>query len=139
MEENHMSSKKFTEEEMYNLKASPYVLKVSPGAVHFSALFKEKVWNALQLGMAARDAIAGLGIDPEILGATRISGIATTIRSEVRAGKGFRDLYTYDANARDYANIEVKVRYLEQRLAYKEQEVEFLKKIVSLGKGAEES
>jgi len=139
MEENHMSSKKFTEEEMDNLKASPYVLKVSPSAVHFSALFKEKVWNALQLGMAARDAIAGLGIDPEILGATRISGIATTIRGEARAGKGFRDLYTYDANAKDYASIEVKVRYLEQRLAYKEQEVEFLKKIVSLGKGAEES
>ena len=134
-----MASKKFTEEEMNNLRASPYVLKVNPSTVHFSALFKEKVWNALQQGMAARDAIAGLGIDPEMLGATRISGIASTIRSEVRAGNGFTDLYTYDAYAKDYASIEVKVRHLEQRLAYKEQEVEFLKKIVSLGKGAEES
>jgi len=139
MEENHMASKKFTEEEMDDLKANPYVLKVSPSAVHFSALFKEKVWNAMQQGMATRDAIAGLGIDPEILGATRISGIASTIRGEVRAGNGFTDLYTNGTHAKDYASIEVKARYLEQRLAYKEQEVEFLKKIVSLSKGAEES
>jgi len=134
-----MARKSFTEEEMKSLRGSPYVLKVRPSTVYYSVEFKEKVWSALQKGMEARDAVAELGIDPEILGATRISGIATTIRSEVRAGNGFRDLYTYGANTKDGANTEAKVRYLEQRLAYKEQEIEFLKKIVSLGKGASES
>ena len=134
-----MARRNFTEEEINHLRASPYVLEVRPSTVHFSAEFKEKVWNALQLGMAAREAVATLGIEPEVLGATRISGIATMIRNEARAGNGFRDLNTYGAYAKDYTNSEVKVRYLEQRLAYKEQEIEFLKKIVSLGKGAAES
>ena len=30
---------------------------------------------------------------------------------------------------------EAKIRFLEQQLEYKDQEIEFLKKIVSLGKG----
>ena len=134
-----MARKYFTEEEMKHLKTSPYVLKVRPSKVYFSVEFKEKVWSALQQGMEARDAVEELGIDPEVLGASRISGIAGTIRSEVRAGSGFKDRFIHGANAKDYANTEARVRYLEQRLAYKEQEIEFLKKIVSLGEGGSES
>ena len=59
------------------------------------------------------------------------------IRNEVRAGKGFRDLKTYGTYVKDYINPEAKVKYLEQ-LAYKDQEIEFLKKIISLGKWVEE-
>ena len=40
-----MANKKFTEEEMNHLRASSYVLEVSPSIVHFSAQFKEKFWN----------------------------------------------------------------------------------------------
>ena len=36
-----MANKKFTEEEMRHLRASPYVLDISPSIVHFSAEFKE--------------------------------------------------------------------------------------------------
>jgi len=134
-----MAKKHFTAEEMKQLKGSPYVLKVRPSTVYFSVDFKEKVWDALQLGKEVQEAVAELGIDPEILGATRVHGIAATIRSEARAGSGFKDLYSQGANAKGNANTEARVRYLEQRLAYKEQEVEFLKKIVSLGKGESES
>ena len=134
-----MARKCFTEEEMKHLKRSPYVLKVRPSNVYFSVEFKEKVWNALQQGMDAREAVEELGIDPEVLGATRVSGIAAMIRSEARAGSRFKDRFTHSASAKGNANTEAKVRYLEQRLAYKEQEIEFLKKIVSLGKGVAES
>ena len=87
-------------------------------------------------GKASREVILELGIDPDILGVNRVNGLKTMIRNEVRAGKGFRDLKT-SGTYKDFNNPEVKVKYLEQQLAYKDQEIEFLKKIVSLGREGE--
>jgi len=134
-----MARKKFTEDEMNHLRASPYVLDVSPSIVHFSAEFKAKFWNALQLGKNPREAVIELGIDPDILGVYRVMGLKTMIGDEVRAGHGFRDLETYGAYIKDYTNPEVKIKHLEQQLAYKDQEIEFLKKIVSLGREGADS
>ena len=134
-----MARRKFTEEEMNRLKSSSYVLDVSPSIVHFSAEFKSKFWDLIQSGKDPREAIVELGINPDILGETRVNGLKTMIRDEVRAGKGFRDLETYGTYVRDYTNPEVRIKHLEQQIAYKDQELEFLKKIVSLGKGAAES
>jgi hypothetical protein len=128
-----MARKKLTEEEMNRLRASSYVLDVSPSLVHFSAKFKELFWNLILEGKEPREAVIELGIDPDILGEGRVNGLKTMIRNEVRAGKGFRDLETYGTYIKEYTNPEAKIKYLEQQLAYKEQEIEFLKKIVSLG------
>lgn len=129
-----MARKKFTEEEMNHLRASPYVLDVSPSIVHFSAEFKELFWNSVLKGKQLREIVIELGIDPDIIGETRLSGLKIMIRNEVRAGKGFRDLKTFGSYLKDYTDPEAKVQYLEQQLAYKDQEIEFLKKIVSLGR-----
>ena len=83
--------------------------------------------------------LSSSGIDPDILGAYRVSGLKGMIRNEVRAGKGFRDLKTYGSYLKDYTDPEAKVKHLEQQLAYKDQEIEFLKKIVSLGREGAES
>lgn len=129
-----MARKKFTEEEMRILRASPYVLDVSTSIVHFSAEFKEKFWISLQAGKQPVEIVAEHGIDPKMLGETRISGLKTMIRNEARAGNGFRDLKTYQQKINGFMSDDAKIRCLEQQLAYKEQEIEFLKKIVSLGK-----
>lgn len=129
-----MANKKFTEEEMNHLRASSYVLDISPSIVHFSAEFKEKFWNSILLGKAPHEIVIELGIDPEIIGENRVNGLKTMIRNEVRAGKGFRDLETYGTYVKDFTNPEAKVKYLEQQIAYKDQEIEFLKKIVSLSR-----
>ena len=134
-----MANKKFTQEEMNHLRASPYVLDVSPSIVHFSAEFKELFWNTIQEEKEPRDIVIELGIDPEILGECRVTGLKGMIRNEVRAGKGFRDLKTYGSYVKECTNPEAKVKYLEQQLAYKDQEIEFLKKIVSLSREDAES
>ncbi len=131
-----MANKKFTQDEMNTLRASPYVLAVSPSIVHFSAKFKEAFWTHLQAGGNPREVVAGLGIDPDILGENRVCGLKTMIRNEVKAGNGFRDLGTYSQQLNGFMSDEAKIRSLEQQLAYKKQEIEFLKKIVSLGRGA---
>lgn len=129
-----MSVKKFTYEEIMQLRASPYVLEASPNQVHFSAEFKEKFWAGIQEGKRPEEICADLGIDPEILGKNRLNGLRCIIRQEVKTGKGFRDLNTYRAYHEGCTNLETKIHYLEQQLAYKDQEIEFLKKIASLGK-----
>jgi len=134
-----MANKKFTEEEMNHLRASPYVLDISPSIVHFSAKFKELFWNSIKEGKEARKIVIELGIDPDILGENRLNGLKSMIRDEDRAGKGFRDLITYGSYLKDYITPEAKVKYLEQQLAYKDQEIEFLKKIVFLGQGGLDS
>ena len=132
-----MANKKFTPEEMSELRKSKYVLDVSPSIVHFSAEFKKEFWNALMQGKLPKDIVQSLGINPEILGETRISGLKIMIRNEVKKGNGFRDLNTYVGN--DYMSAENRIKYLEMQLEYKDQEIEFLKKIVSLDPEAQES
>ena len=134
-----MARKTFTEDEINHLKANSYVLNATPYIVHFSAEFKELFWNALISGKTPRQIVIELGIDPDILGASRLNGLKTLIRNEVRAGKGFRDLTTHGTYLKNYVDPDVIIKHLEQRLAYKDQEIEFLKKIAYLGKGAEES
>lgn len=132
-----MAKRNFTQDEMNHLQASPYVLDVSPTIVHFSAAFKKKFWEALLDGKKPRDIVSDMGLDPDIIGDTRISGLKSMIRDEYKAGKGFRDLTTFSQSVNQFMSAENKVKYLEQQLAYKDQEIEFLKKIVSLGQEEE--
>ncbi len=133
-----MATKKFNEKEMNHLRASTYVLDVSPSIVHFSAEFKKKFWEAILAGKKPRDIVIELGIDPDILGEIRVNGLKGMIRNEVKTGNGFRDLDSYNKYLEDYITPEGKIKYLEQQLAYRDQEIEFLKKIVSLGQGETE-
>jgi hypothetical protein len=127
-----MAKRNFTEEERKHLLASSYVLDVSPTIVHFSAEFKQKFWEALLDGKKPRAIVSELGLNPDVLGDNRINGLKTMIRNEYQAGKGFRDLTNYNG-LNQFMPVESKVKYLEHQLAYKDQEIEFLKKIVSLG------
>lgn len=104
--------------------------------MHFSAAFKQKFWDALLDGKEPRDIVSELGLDPDVLGYNRIAGLKAMIRNEVKSGKGIRDLTSCNG-LNQFMSAENKIKYLEQQLAYKDQEIEFLKKIVFLGQGAE--
>ena len=129
-----MASRKFTEEEMAHLRASKYILDVSPSIVHFSVEFKKLFWERTLEGKKPRAIIGELGIDPDVLGDTRISGLKGMIKRDIDAGNGFRDFNTYTEYLEGYMTQAGRIKQLEQQLAYKDQEIEFLKKIVSLGK-----
>ena len=115
-----MANKKFNEEEMNHLRASSYVIDVSPSIVHFNIEFKKKFWEAVLEGKKPRNIVIELGIDPDILGANRMSGLKYIIKNEVKAGKGFRDLNTYSNYVDGYMTSETRIKYLEQQLAYKD-------------------
>ena len=114
------------------------VLGNQPSIVHFSAEFKKLFWEELSKGRLPREIVSTLGIDPNILGDSRINGLKTMIGNEVKKGNGFRDLNTYVQGCNGYLSAENRIKYLEMQLAYKNQEIEFLKKIVSLDPEAPE-
>ena len=127
--------KDFTEEEMAILKTSPHVMDVSSCIIHFTAAFKSLFWQKFQSGMAPAEIFRESGIDPEILGKTRVNGFKEMLKAEVKRGKGFRDLTTANDYYAKNMTAEQRIAYLEQQLEYKDQEIEFLKKIVSLTQG----
>ena len=98
------------------------------GKVSLSALFKEQFWKMLCDGKAPRDIVIALGIDPDILGDNRIAGLKAIVKREVKAGKGFRDYITYTGGSSNYMSPEARIKYLEQQVEYKDQEIAFLKK-----------
>ena len=113
-----MANRKFTEQEMLTLRNSKYVLDVSPSIVHFSAEFKKLFWEELSKGRLPREIVSTLGIDPNILGDSRINGLKTMIGNEVKKGNGFRDLNTYAQGCNGYLSAENRIKYLEMQLAY---------------------
>ena len=127
-----MARKKLTQDEIMELQKSTYVLDATPNIIHFSAEFKEKFWNGMMSGIPAKEIVISLGINHEILGKTRIDGLKSMIKKEVIKGDGFRDWNTYIQSGHGHMSTGNRIKYLEMQLAYKEQEIEFLKKIVSL-------
>ncbi len=131
-----MANRKFTEQEMLTLRNNKYVLDVSPSIVHFSAEFKKLFWEELSKGRLPREIVSTLGIDPNILGIQNKWSENHDWKLS-KKGNGFRDLNTY-AQGNGYLSAENRIKYLEMQLAYKDQEIEFLKKIVSLNSEAPE-
>lgn len=84
---------------------------------HFSAGFKKLFYEALQAGKSPSDIVFALGIDPNILGENRVTGLRIIICNETKAGKGFRDLNTYGKYPDCAMNPEAKIHLLEQKLA----------------------
>ena len=106
-----MANKKFTEQEMLTLRNSKYVLDVSPSIVHLSAEFKNLFWEELSKGNLPREIVSTLGIDPNILGDSRINGLKTMIGNEVKKKNGFRDLNTYAQGYNGYLSAQNRDRF----------------------------
>ena len=129
-----MANKKFTPEEIEYLRGHEYVLDVTDSCVYFSAAYKAEFYQKLLAGKKAKDIFTESRINTDILGVNRVNGFRSLVLREAKSGKGFRDISTYTEFSGNYATSPVvRIKYLEQELAYKNQEIEFLKKIVSLG------
>ncbi len=128
-----MSYSKLTPEEIALLQAHPYIIEVTPRKVCFSKEFKEIIWNKMQQGQDIHHIFEEFNIPCDLLGETRINGMKYQIRKEGKAGQGFSDVHTLNYQKNGFKSQEKEIELLKQQLKYKDQEIEFLKKIVSLG------
>ena len=131
-----MQIKEFTKEEQEILLNSPYVAGVTSQFVYFTAELKKEFHRMYKAGMKPRKIVIELGIDPDIIGQSRISGLKRHIMEDLKEGKGFTEngSETAIANHGKPLSPEVKIRRLEHELAYTKQELEFVKKIIAAGR-----
>ena len=124
-----MSKKVFSESDIKILQQNPNVVRITAHIINLSAEFKKEAYIELLQGKSLHDILWEHGIDPSMLGEGRIAAMKSGILKTGIEGKGFTDINTVKS---DFLT-NTRIRQLELALKYKDQEIEFLKKIVSLG------
>ena len=114
------------------LRKSPHVVSVTANTVRFTEEFKKLAYEAKTKGIPVAETMRRNGIDPEILGPSRVEGFSYTLNRKATQENGFADgrsgNYRRPSKTGE-ETVEERVRQLENELAYTRQEVEFLKKL----------
>ena len=149
--------RKFTVEQIATLKASPHISYVTQKTVSYTLAFKELFWEQYISGVLPETIFRENGIDPEILGKTRIYGLATTLRKQKEKGMPFREgrapHLSYEEKLKPKFDVpkppkppklpknrfgeytDADVDKLFHTVAYLSQEMEFLKKVILAANG----
>lgn len=132
-----MKTKRFTEDELTELRSNPYTYKATPGKIQFTAAFKERFWKEYNDGKRPEDIVKDCGYDPEMLGRSRINGIQLHIREQfIQDGsfhEGRKPVAPQNKVKSEAAfSPEEEMRQLRSEVKYLRQEVDFLKKISSI-------
>ena len=127
-----MPKKPLNTEEISKLRSSPYVASVIGRRINFTPEFKRMAYEQLNNGKTMREIFEEHGIDPEILGNSRIWGFAENLRAKADCEEGFVDLRKNNSRKppkeTKEQTLSTRIEQLEHELAYTRQEVEFLKK-----------
>jgi hypothetical protein len=128
-------TKNITVDEIEILKGSPYVKSAYRTRVSFTSDFKREYLCRYDAGESGREILNSFGIDPEILGDSRIWSLTGKFRGELEKHGGFSDTRRKHGYSAETATIE----QLRVEVAYVKQEVEFLKKNIILDLEAQRS
>ncbi len=100
------------------------------------------MWEGMQNGQPKRALVIELGYDPDILGPSRIEGIAYHIKKEANSPEGFHEGKRISKVAKKVTEDELSssvpshtLRRLQAEVSYLRQEIEFLKKIMQTANG----
>ena len=122
------------------LQKSPFVERVTEAQVFFTATFKEHFVTEHQRGKTSTNIVMEAGIDPNVLGKSRIRSLRLVAyhhmkqkkRVEIRQKAGIPESGEAPSGEKE------RIRRLEHELAYTRQELEFLKKIYTADREAEQ-
>ena len=123
----------FNQEEIQQLEQNAHVRRVSKKTVSFTEEFTKKFYNERMNGKRPEDIFAEHGIDPELLGESRVKSYDFHTRRNAQRETGFTDERKLNRRRpRKPAETDAdRITQLEHELAYTRQEVKFLKKIAS--------
>jgi len=127
-----------TKEYVKELRENPNVEKATEWTVRFTPEFKQRAYSEYYRGKSTKEIFAEAGLDVEKLGEKRLQNFRMCLMEKAEKGNGFSDKRT-EREGRAAQSTEAqmlkKIRELEHRNAYLEQENDFLKKIQELEKG----
>ena len=118
--------------EIEQLRSNPYVASVTANTVRFTEDFKALVYDKKLKGISVAETMRRCGIDPDMLGMSRVEGFRYTLNKKAKQQNNFADGRSENCRRpprRGEETVEQRVRNLENELAYTRQEVEFLKKL----------
>ena len=128
-----MGRKQLTKDEIGELEQNPSIAKVTSSTVSFTPEFKRIAYQQLVDGRTMREILSEVGIRPEVLGNSRLWGIAEKLRQNADREEGYADLRKGDhrkaAKATAARTEKEELTALRHEVAYMRQEIEFLKKV----------
>lgn len=135
-----MSRTQLTTEEIHTLRESKYIYAVTSTRVSYTKEFKQIVYDESNAGKPIREIFADHGIDPELLGKSRIYSARKHILNEYKEygcfcegyGKHSSGNITENASTDKDITDSQRLKKLQTQVDYLSQEVEFLKKISSI-------
>jgi len=128
-----MSKKQLTPEEIAELEKNPAVAWATENRLFFTQEFKDWFYEEYQSGKSALVILMETGIDPKMIGYSRVNSIRWHILKEKRDDtKEKSDLPRGSRTPSNYRALVAsrRISHLEQQLAYTKQELEFVKKII---------
>lgn len=121
------------------LQEHPYVARATEWTVLFTSEFKKIAYEEYYQGKSMRQIFNEAGFDVEQLGEKRLQNFRNGLFEKARANEGFEDGRKNNSRKEAVsteAQMAKRIRELEHRNAYLEQENMFLKKIQDLEKGS---
>lgn len=131
-----MSKRKFTPEQIEQLKANPYVKHVSDKGITYTEEFKEFFHLKYSDGTGPTEIFRQAGFDPKVLGRDRIDSFRDRIRKYAEREDGFKDRRK-DSSGRPRTKdltLEEQLERLQEQNRILKQENIFLKRVRLLNK-----
>ena len=125
--------KTFTPAELKILCANPYVKSAKAKMIRFTVAFKKEFWRQYnEEHKSPQIIVRDMGFNFEMLGEKRVNGILTHIREQAQSGDEFRDVRKVpegevSAEEKQLPPSKALLK-MQHKLAYLEQEMEFIKK-----------
>ena len=117
------------------LNEHPFVEKATEWTVSFTPEFKQQAYDEYCRGKTMREVFSEAGFDVERIGSKRLENFRNHMVKKAEEETGFADKRrekSLQAQPSTEAQMMKRIRELEHRNAYLEQENEFLKKIQQL-------
>ena len=126
-----------SKEYVKDLNENPYVDLATEWSVRFTPEFKQHAYDEYYRGKSIREIFTEAGFDVKKLGKGRLQNFRHNLMVKAGEESGFTDKRKdkdQQAPPSTEAQLQKRIRELEHRTAYLEQENEFLKKIQELEK-----
>lgn len=128
----------FTQEQQNELRKNAYIEKVSAKSITYTKEFKEKFREDYRAGKLPSEILSDMGIDHRILGRKRKDSLVARMKLYELRPEGYEDTRKNNSgrpSTKELTDVE-KIKRLEQKIAYLNQENEFLKKNIQLDRQA---
>ena len=128
----------FTEEQQCELRKNHYIQKVSAKSITYAKEFKERFEEEYRVGKLPSQILDDMGLDHHILGKKRQNSLVARIKLYELRPEGFEDARKNNSGrpATKQLTDDEKIKRLEQKIAYLNQENEFLKKNIQMDRQA---